>query len=240
MPLIAFIFILTVHSAAAMAQSCRLALSLGLDVSASVDLREYNLQIEGLARAFESEGVSQAILADPKRSVALHIYEWSGRRNQKEVLGWTNVVEAADLAMISATLRSAVRSQTEFPTSLGSALGFGAVALQRAPACDRYTLDISGDGPNNDGFAPIHAYAGFDFSDMTVNGLAIGGADAGIFEYYLSEVIRGPGAFVEFAMDYDDFARAIERKLIRELGEQNLAQNHLQKPLFVNREHLYR
>ncbi len=37
-------------------------------------------------------------------------------------------------------------------------------------------------------------------------------------EYYREEVIYGPGAFVEIANDYDDFARAFLRKLRRELN----------------------
>ena len=35
--------------------------------------------------------------------------------------------------------------------------------------------------------------------------------------YYREKVIQGPGAFVEIANDYDDFARAFLRKLLREL-----------------------
>jgi hypothetical protein len=35
-----------------------------------------------------------------------------------------------------------------------------------------------------------------------VNGLAIGGASRGIEDYYLTEVIRGPGAFVEYARNH--------------------------------------
>lgn len=35
--------------------------------------------------------------------------------------------------------------------------------------------------------------------------------------YYREKVIHGPGAFVETADDYDDFARAFQRKLVREL-----------------------
>ena len=31
-------------------------------------------------------------------------------------------------------------------------------------------------------------------------------------------MIQGPGAFVEEADDYDDFERAMRRKLLRELG----------------------
>ena len=36
--------------------------------------------------------------------------------------------------------------------------------------------------------------------------------------YYRENVISGPGAFVEAANDYDDFARAFLRKLLREIA----------------------
>ena len=36
--------------------------------------------------------------------------------------------------------------------------------------------------------------------------------------YYESEVIGGAGAFVEVARDYEDFAEALRRKLIREIS----------------------
>ncbi len=87
-----------------------------------------------------------------------------------------------------------------------------------APPCLFQTLDISGDGINNDGFAPGRCLRAFPFDGITVNGLAIGGAARGIEPYYLEQVIRGPGAFVEYAASHDDFAQAIRRKLERELG----------------------
>jgi len=206
----------------ASAQTCRLALSLGMDVSASVDAKEYRQQRDGLAAALEHDSVVSAIFASPGSTIALHAFEWSGRHNQAVILNWTIVRDEAHLSQIANTLRRTTRSQTEFPTSLGYALGFGAVALNRSPPCDRRTLDVSGDGRNNDGFAPHNAYDSFNFSSITVNGLAIGGADGEILPYYLASVIHGPGAFAEYAADYDDYAEAIRRKLIREIGEQQL------------------
>jgi len=50
-----------------------------------------------------------------------------------------------------------------------------------------------------------------------VNGLAIGGAAVDIVEYYQREILRGPGAFIEQARDYQDFEAAMLRKLEREL-----------------------
>ena len=220
--LVVFAFVWLIGQSA-QAQTCRLALSLALDVSASVDETEYKQQRDGLAAALVHQDVISAIFGIKGSSIAIHVYEWSGRRNQAVILDWTLIRNPEHLGQIAATLSKSVRSQTEFPTSLGSALGYGAIALKRSPDCDRKTLDVSGDGKNNDGFAPHNAYASFDFSRITVNGLAIGGADGEILPYYLSDVIHGPGAFAEYAVNYEDYARAIQRKLIREIGEQHLA-----------------
>ena len=90
-------------------------------------------------------------------------------------------------------------------------------------------LDLSGDGVNNDGPSAAEAYAMRDYSDITVNALAIEveetgtdhglseGAEEGLAAYFKAEVIHGPGAFVERADGFEDFARAMRRKLLREL-----------------------
>jgi hypothetical protein len=99
--------------------------------------------------------------------------------------------------------------------------------LDRAPACDAYTLDLATDGENNDGPEPGPLRAAL-FADAQVNALAVGGdlpLDHGtIFEeggrltaYLERHVIWGPGAFVESAEDYDGFERAMARKLEREM-----------------------
>jgi hypothetical protein len=67
-------------------QECRLALLLGMDVSASVDAAEYQLQIEGLAAALIHPSVVEAALSGTG-PVALSIYEWSGASSRTS--SWT-------------------------------------------------------------------------------------------------------------------------------------------------------
>ena len=52
---------------------------------------------------------------------------------------------------------------------------------------------------------------------VTVNGLAIVTDDPNLTGYYERRVIRGPGSFVITANGYEDFARAIKLKLLREI-----------------------
>ena len=195
---------------------CRLALLLALDVSASVDAEEYALQMQGLASALIDAQITRAFLDGPG-PVALSIYEWSGRFQQDLLINWTMITSQADLLTIAERLASATRSHTDFPTAIGYAIGFAAERFAVAPPCLFQTLDVSGDGENNDGFPPALAYQHFPLDNVTVNGLAIGGASRLIDEYYAEEIIRGPGAFVEYAPNHQAFAQAMRRKLEREL-----------------------
>jgi hypothetical protein len=201
---------------AAAQEQCRLALLLGLDVSASVDADEYALQMQGLAAALIDPAVVEAALAG-NGPVALSIYEWSGRFQQDVLVDWTMIETEADLVTVAERVLRATRGHEDFPTALGYALGFAATHFTRAPACLFQTLDISGDGQNNDGFPPEAAFQHFPLAGVTVNGLAIGGASREIELYYYNEVIQGPGAFVEYARTHEDFAETMRRKLEREL-----------------------
>lgn len=198
---------------------CRLALAIALDVSSSVDEAEHRLQADGLADALMQPDVTAALLAPgPGGYVAIAVYEWSGRNQQVLIADWTPMVSADAIATLADRVRRAPRSHADFPTALGYALGYGAVQLARGPDCARQTIDVAGDGKNNDGFEPKHAYRAFDFRGVTVNALVVGGPDReDLIRYFETEVLRGPDAFTETADNYADFGRAMRRKLLREI-----------------------
>lgn len=201
------------------ALACRLALVLAIDASASVDDTEYVLQRNGLAAALIAPEVQAAFLSTDA-PVALAAFEWSGEWNQHVILPWRLVRKGEDLFRAAEELSGAERVSTQSPTAMGAALGFAAGLLQEAPTCDARKIDVSGDGRSNHGYPPAAAYKHFPLADVTVNGLAIGGATVltDLVAYYRSEVIRGPGAFVEQAQDFLDFERAMRRKLEREVS----------------------
>lgn len=204
--------------AAPAAAACRLALALGIDVSRSVDARDFAIQRNGLLAALADPVIVDAFLR-PDDHVAFAVYEWSGQAYQEMIVDWTLVESAADLSGILDRIEGHARGADHLPTGLGAALDFGRELIERAPVCAARTLDISGDGRSNDGRGPEEVYAREDFGDLLVNGLPIGGHEADIAFYYRARVIRGPGAFIEIARDEDDFPRAIRRKLERELTE---------------------
>ncbi|SMY09462.1 DUF1194 domain-containing protein [Flavimaricola marinus] len=205
---------------------CRQALALGLDVSGSVDAREYALQINGLAGALLDPEVRAVLLDQPEAPISLAVYEWSGPENQALLVPWTSITDEAALFGAVARLQSAQRQNGALTTAIGSALRTGFDLLDQRSDCLTLTLDISGDGPSNTGPRPQDvAHSGP--RPITVNGLVIGTSDTNgdarlaeikeLSSYYTAYVIRGFGAFVETALGFEDYETAMRRKLLREL-----------------------
>lgn len=223
-----YTLVLTVFLAnPALAQStCRQALALGLDVSGSVDQREYRLQLDGLAAALGDPDVTAALLAQPGAPIRIAVYEWSEPGDERLVTGWTDINATSDIAAIQSTLRTTQRTDMGPSTGLGAALRTGVALLEQQPECWTRTLDISGDGKGNTGQRPQ------DITDVpagiTVNGLVIGVDDnvtansrnlqiGELTSYYIAYVLRGPNAFVETALNFNSYGEAMRRKLLREL-----------------------
>lgn len=205
--------------------ACRQALALGLDVSGSVDAEEYRLQLDGLAAALTSDAVTQALIGEGTAPVRLLVYEWSGPEDPTLVLDWTDMDSVDAIFAASNHLRNHARGPKTLTTGLGVALETGFAYLAQQPECWTQTLDISGDGPSNTGPRPKDIARP---PHVIVNGLVIGADDPGIADqrqsdikelssYYTAYVISGPGAFVETAAGFSQYAAAMERKLLREL-----------------------
>ena len=212
--------------AGAAAADCRQALALGLDVSGSVDAREYRLQLDGLAAALTSAQVRARLLEPAGAPVRLAVFDWSGPATQRLILPWTAIDGEAALEDIAARLRATERIVGEQSTALGVATTYGLDLLAGQRGCWRRTLDLSGDGPTNAGPRPQDLPD--PPADVTINGLVIGAIpEAGddraadlreLGAYYEAYVIRGAGAFVEMALGYEDYEAAMRRKLLRELA----------------------
>lgn len=195
---------------------CRMALAIGMDVSSSVDATEHAAQLQGLASALRDADVQRLILHGGE-PLALAVYEWSGRGHQSVILPWTIMTSAAVLDDFAGRLPGAARSASGQPTAIGSAMQFGAALLEAGPICATQVLDISADGDQNDGPRPRDVRPSFAAS-LVINALVIAGEErATLVPYFQAEVIAGPGAFVEIADDYDDYSRAMRRKLLREM-----------------------
>ena len=205
---------------------CRQALALGLDVSGSVDAREYRLQLDGVAGALEDPAVRAAILSAPEAPVSLLVYEWSGPTDQRVIAPWRSITGAAALQDLIDGLRQVERAAAPPGTALGVAMAAGAAYLAQRPACLKHTLDISGDGISNLGPRPRDVKRQLAGRDLTVNALVVEAAeeDSTLTGYFMAEVITGPGAFALPAAGFDAYQSAMTTKLLRELAVLSLAQ----------------
>ena len=200
-----------------------MALVLAMDVSASVDAAEYRLQTAGTAAALASAPVQAAILSDAP--VALAVTLWAGQGEQAVVLSWRSIATPADIAAAADAIAAIPRPDWGGRTATGPALAHAGRLLALAPRCGRQVIDLTTDDIANEGGDPRAVPLGA----MAVNALAVGGdlpldhgsraEEGGALTRWLSaHVIRGPGAFVEAADDWRDFAAAMERKLLREIA----------------------
>ncbi|PJI92473.1 uncharacterized protein DUF1194 [Yoonia maricola] len=222
--------------------ACRQALSLGLDVSSSVDRSEYTLQLEGVIAALNAPVVVDILFLQPDAPVRIQVFEWSGPVNQTVIVPWTTINAPSDLAAITARLRAHQRGVPAPTTAVGSALLAGFSYLEQQSDCWVRTLDLSGDGETNTGPLPEDIPDAQTPTGVTVNGLVVGSGNffgdrvsrdalVDLEVYYRENVIRGPVAFVEVAQSYDDYAATMERKLLRELSALTVGQTEERRGL---------
>lgn len=199
------------------AAGCELALLFAVDVSGSVDRREYAVQMQGLAEGLRDGVVAEALV---RGEAALALMQWTGSSRQELSLGWTRIGGEAELEAFAARIETLPRVWTEYSTAIGQAMTFGLGVFDAAPACRRRVMDISSDGRNNEGTEPVDKRPEMDRLAITVNALVIRGDDAGLPLYFAENVITGGNAFVVTAEDYDDYPERMRRKLRRETERQ--------------------
>ena len=194
-----------------------MALVLAIDVSESVSSERYLLQHEGIARAFESPQLLDAIAGVPGGIEAL-VLEWSDPDKIAITVGWTRITSRAAAGAFAASVRGTQRSSNGL-TAIGSAMLAAAAAFDHLPEpAGHRVIDISGDGMANFGVPPVTARDALVGKGITINGLAILSEEPWLDDYYRSNVIGGPSAFVAVAKSYDSFADAILRKLVQEVA----------------------
>jgi len=210
---------LIVASAASVhAEPVDLELVLAVDSSGSVDEHEFALQREGYARAITNPRVLKAIADGPRGAISVAIFEWSGPGITSLIVPWRRLAGPADAEAIARVLRSTSRSIYGGGTAVGAAITLAAGLFSGSSfEGTRRVIDVSGDGANNRGPRAEPARDAAVNAGITINGLPILGSELYVERYYRDSVIGGPDSFLIAANDFDDFARAILEKLIREL-----------------------
>lgn len=203
-----------------------LELILAVDVSGSIDPDEADLQRKGYLRALLDPEVIRAIKSGPEGRIAVTYVEWAGMGHYKTVTGWS-VIDGEESAKAFAGRLGAQPIESAHRTSVSGAID-GSVPLFAANAYDgaRRVVDISGDGANNYGRLVTEARDAAVKEGVTINGLPIlTNTTAGAYPtppdldlFFRDCVIGGPGAFYIVAHGFEDFARAVRKKLIIEIA----------------------
>ncbi len=199
------------------AQACELALALAVDISGSVDPTEYHTQMQGLADALRDGVVSEALV---RGEAAVMLIQWTGSSRQEVTVPWTRITSFTDVELLARRIETAPRRWRNFSTAIGDALAFTLKQWADAPDCTRKIIDVSGDGPSNEGTDPRDAHPALRAAGITVNGLAILTDKFDLTAYFWENLIVGEGAFVVTANSFRDYPDRIRMKLLRETSAQ--------------------
>ncbi|HLT78249.1 MAG TPA: DUF1194 domain-containing protein [Ferrovibrio sp.] len=202
-------------------------LILAVDISGSIDPDEARLQRDGYARAIADPAVVKAIRSGVHGRIAVSYFEWADAMTQGSLVEWMLISDQASAeAVARRLLEHPIRTARR--TSISGAIQYAIPIFGSGEYRGvRRVLDISGDGPNNDGprvdLVRDQALA----AGIVINGLPImnGRVNTWGFPvledldlYYEGCVIGGPGSFVVVAESFDTFFEAVRRKLILEIA----------------------
>lgn len=204
-----------------------LELVLAVDASGSVSNEEFALQILGFADAFRDPEVILAIETVAARGIAVIEMQWANPSSQLVAVDWTLIRTQADALSFADRIERAGRIMYG-ETAIRQAMTFSRQLIESNGYLGlRRIIDISGDGPTNYGTPPDSTRDELVERGFIINGLAIANEFPDLEVYYRDHVIGGPGSFVVAATDYEDFARAIRFKLLREILGDAVTQNRL-------------
>ena len=205
-----------------------LELVLAVDVSHSMDNHEQLLQRHGYAKALRHRDIINAIRSGPNGRIAIAYLEWGESDFQSVVVPWKVISSAQQAHGFADVLLTRGISQAK-RTSISSALRFAsAMILDNDIKSLRKVIDVSGDGPNNNGLPVSVARDATVRQGIVINGLAFVierpedmssfFAITDIDRYYRNCVIGGPGSFMMRVTNKAEFETAIRRKLLQEIA----------------------
>jgi Protein of unknown function (DUF1194) len=201
-------------------------LVIATDVSLSINDEEAQLQREGIAEVFLDPGVVKAIKSGALGRIAVAMLDWSSPNYDRIVLDWTFVEDEASATALAEKVRSIPRSPGT-RTSISGALERATLMLDESDGkivATRKVIDVSGDGPNNDGVSLQHIHDTTANNGITVNGLPIMDPNAegyvpDLDQYYAACVVAGKGAFLVVVKKFKDFGAAMRHKLVLEISQ---------------------
>ncbi|SUA99622.1 Protein of uncharacterised function (DUF1194) [Pannonibacter phragmitetus] len=201
-------------------------LVLAVDISQSMDRDEQEVQRAGYVSALTSREVLAAIQDGPTGRIAITYFEWGGVGEHFMVAEWSIIQDEATAAAFAARIAEAPLRQVQ-RTSIFAALEKSAdmIASNEYQGL-RKVIDISGDGPNNQGGTVTQMRDKVIAAGVTINGLPLmmksetsaWQAMLHLDHYYEDCVIGGPGAFAIPVRSKEAFAEAVRMKLVLEIA----------------------
>jgi Protein of unknown function (DUF1194) len=206
-------------------------LILAVDVSYSMDMDELAVQREGYAQAIVSKEFLQALKSGPTGKIAITYFEWAASSDQKIIIPW-RVIDGPESAgaVADEILKTPIRRASR--TSISGAIYFAMPLFEENQYKGlRRVIDISGDGPNNNGAPVVPARDEALSKGIVINGLPImvkepsySTMDIDNLDWYYEDcVIGGPGSFVVSIKDREKFKEAIRTKLLQEVADRTPA-----------------
>ncbi|WP_417688724.1 DUF1194 domain-containing protein [Roseibium sp.] len=201
-------------------------LVLAVDISQSMDTEEQEVQRAGYVSAITSPEVLEAVKYGPIGKIAVTYMEWGGVDEHFMVAEWTVIEDKASAEAFATRIAEAPLRQVQ-RTSISSALTKSVDLIRNNQYQGlRQVIDISGDGPNNQGGSVTQARDKMLMSGITINGLPLmmkantntWQAMLNLDHYYEDCVIGGPGSFAIPVRSKEGFADAIRMKLVMEIA----------------------
>ncbi len=217
---------LSLAAIARAAEQVDVELVLAVDVSLSMSPAELNIQRDGYAAALTDDRVLRAIADGVHGKIAVTYFEWAGVSSHHIIVPWTVIADKGDAERVAAMLSTSLPNSAR-RTSIAAALEFGAdLFAESGYRGMKRVIDISGDGPNNQGEPVEVARNAVIERGIVINGLPLmtTGGFAGSYDvaeldrYYADCVVGGPGSFVIPVNDWSQFPEAVRRKLVLELA----------------------
>jgi len=203
-----------------------LELILAVDVSYSMDPDEQALQREGYILGLTSPEFLSALKQGGHGRIAITYFEWAGIADQKVVVPW-RLIDGAATAKAFTDEIAAAPYRRAYRTSISGALLYASPLFDANPFHGvRRTVDVSGDGVNNQGPPVTTIRDELLAKSVTINGLPImlkrpmaASMDIENLDVYYEDcVIGGPGAFVVPIKEREHFKDATRTKLVLEVA----------------------
>ena len=203
-----------------------LELILAVDVSYSMDPDEQALQREGYILGLTSPEFLNALKQGAHGRIAITYFEWAGIADQKVLVPW-RIIDGEATARAFTDQMAAAPYRRAYRTSISGALLYASPLFDANPFHGlRRTVDVSGDGVNNQGPPVTTIRDELLAKNVTINGLPImlkrpmaASMDIENLDVYYEDcVIGGPGAFVVPIKELERFKDATRTKLVLEVA----------------------